>query len=159
MACPETLLQVYDVTNFLDDHPGGDEVLLLAAGKIVHPALLFPLLILESNVENITSNGTCKGLQSWLFAHVAEKDATEDFEDVGHSENARLMMEQYYVGKVDMSTLPEKPNYKPPQQAAAAVLPPQGNQPSGSALKILQFLVPLLILGLAYALQYLRKKD
>ncbi|KAF3439814.1 hypothetical protein FNV43_RR18092 [Rhamnella rubrinervis] len=110
--------KVYDVTNFLDEHPGGDEVLLLAA----------------------------------------EKDATEDFEDVGHSDNARSMMEQYYIGKVDLSTIPEKPNYKPPQQAAAAA-PPQGNQSSGSAVKILQFLVPLLILGLAYALQYLRKKD
>ena len=99
-----------------------------------------------------------KRTTSLSFTHVAEKDATEDFEDVGHSDNARSMMEQYYVGKVDVSTVPEKPNYKPPQQAAVAA-PPQGNQSFGSAVKILQFLVPLLILGLAYSLQYLRKKD
>lgn len=36
IACAEPLLQVYDVTNFLDEHPGGDEVLLLAVGKIMH---------------------------------------------------------------------------------------------------------------------------
>ncbi|XP_015888784.1 cytochrome b5 [Ziziphus jujuba] len=109
--------KVYDVTSFLEEHPGGDEVLLLAA----------------------------------------EKDATEDFEDVGHSDSAKEMMGKYYVGKVDLSTIPEKPNYKPPSQPAAL----QHNQSSGSgsAVKILQFLVPLLILGLAYALQYLRKKD
>ena len=27
------LLQVYDVTPFLDDHPGGDEVLVTATGN------------------------------------------------------------------------------------------------------------------------------
>ena len=27
------LVQVYDVTPFMDDHPGGDEVLLAATGK------------------------------------------------------------------------------------------------------------------------------
>lgn len=29
-----SLLQVFDVTKFLDDHPGGDEVLLSATGKL-----------------------------------------------------------------------------------------------------------------------------
>lgn len=27
--------QVYDVTKFLEDHPGGDEVLLSSTGKLV----------------------------------------------------------------------------------------------------------------------------
>jgi hypothetical protein len=29
--------QVYDVTNFLDEHPGGAEVMMEVAGKVVHP--------------------------------------------------------------------------------------------------------------------------
>jgi len=51
---------VYDVTEFLNDHPGGEEVLLEQSGK----------------------------------------DATEDFEDVGHSSDARETMEKYKVGEL-----------------------------------------------------------
>lgn len=29
-------MQVYDVSSFMDDHPGGDEVLISATGKISH---------------------------------------------------------------------------------------------------------------------------
>jgi len=49
---------VFDVTKFLDEHPGGEEVLLEQAGK----------------------------------------DATENFEDVGHSTDARELMKEYKVG-------------------------------------------------------------
>ncbi|NXN61133.1 CYB5B protein, partial [Rynchops niger] len=52
--------RVYDVTRFLEEHPGGEEVLLEQAGK----------------------------------------DATESFEDVGHSTDARDMLQQYYIGEV-----------------------------------------------------------
>ncbi|XAR53926.1 hypothetical protein NMG60_11028869 [Bertholletia excelsa] len=106
--------KVYDVTPFLDDHPGGDEVLLTAT----------------------------------------EKDATDDFEDVGHSDSAREMMSQYYIGEIDPSTLPQKEQYKPPPKAA-----PSANEGPGILLKILQFILPLLILGLAFALQKYGKKE
>lgn len=49
---------VYDVTKYLDDHPGGKDVLLEAAGT----------------------------------------DATEAFEDVGHSDEAREQLDPYYIG-------------------------------------------------------------
>ncbi|KAL2905358.1 Cytochrome b5 isoform A [Bienertia sinuspersici] len=55
--------KVYDVTTYLDEHPGGDDVLLTATGK----------------------------------------DATEDFEDAGHSQDARDLMEKYLVGELDPS--------------------------------------------------------
>lgn len=51
---------VYDVTAFLNEHPGGEEVLLELAGR----------------------------------------DATESFEDVGHSSDARQMMEPYKIGEI-----------------------------------------------------------
>jgi len=51
---------VYDVTEFLEEHPGGEEVLLEQAGK----------------------------------------DATENFEDVGHSTDARTLMKQYQIGEL-----------------------------------------------------------
>uniref|UniRef100_A0A8C5TP10 Cytochrome b5 type B n=1 Tax=Malurus cyaneus samueli TaxID=2593467 RepID=A0A8C5TP10_9PASS len=52
--------RVYDVTRFLEEHPGGEEVLLEQAGR----------------------------------------DATESFEDVGHSSDAREMLKQYYIGEL-----------------------------------------------------------
>ncbi|XP_068629944.1 cytochrome b5 [Battus philenor] len=54
---------VYDVTSFLEEHPGGEDTLLEAAGK----------------------------------------DATEAFEDVGHSNDARELLNKYKIG-----TLPGK---------------------------------------------------
>ncbi|CAG0919861.1 unnamed protein product [Notodromas monacha] len=51
---------VYDLTKFLEEHPGGEEVLLEQGGKI----------------------------------------ATEAFEDVGHSTDARDLMKNYIVGEI-----------------------------------------------------------
>mmetsp|Transcript_21059 Transcript_21059/g.53322 ORF Transcript_21059/g.53322 Transcript_21059/m.53322 type:complete len:126 (+) Transcript_21059:89-466(+) len=50
--------RVYDVTSFLEEHPGGDEVLLSVGGK----------------------------------------DGTQDFDDVGHSSDARELLKKYYIG-------------------------------------------------------------
>lgn len=112
------LMQVYDVTPFLDDHPGGDEVLVTAT----------------------------------------EKDATTDFEDIGHSDSATEMMEKYFVGEVDTNTLPAQvtssSSVRPPTQA-----PVYNNQSSGFVVKILQYIVPLLILAFAFGLQYYGKKS
>jgi len=74
---------------------------------------------------------------------------------VGHSDSAIEMMEKYFVGKVDTSTLPAKVNHSLPQPTQAGGA---GNQSSGFVVKILQFLLPFLILGLAFALQYYGKK-
>ncbi|XP_066581576.1 cytochrome b5-like isoform X2 [Prorops nasuta] len=52
--------KVYDVTKFLNEHPGGEEVLLEQAGR----------------------------------------DGTEPFEDIGHSMDARQMMEPYKIGEL-----------------------------------------------------------
>ena len=55
--------QVCDVTCFLNEHPGGEEVLL----------------------------------------EQARGDATESFEDVGHSSEAREVLKQYYIGDVPLN--------------------------------------------------------
>ncbi|XP_003627519.2 cytochrome b5 isoform X4 [Medicago truncatula] len=109
--------KVYDVTPFLDDHPGGDEALLSATGK----------------------------------------DATTDFEDVGHSDSATEMMEKYYVGEFDANTLPVEARNNPTAPIQASTI--NSNQSSGVLLKFLQYLVPLLILGVAFALQYYGKRS
>ncbi|XP_022959033.1 cytochrome b5-like [Cucurbita moschata] len=104
--------KVYNVTEFLEDHPGGDEVLLSGTGK----------------------------------------DATDDFEDVGHSESARETMNKYYVGDIDISTIPERLTYTASKQ-------PHYNQDKTTEfiVKLLQFLVPLAILGLAVGIRFYSK--
>ncbi|XP_038662324.1 cytochrome b5 [Scyliorhinus canicula] len=66
-SCKSTWLvlhdKVYDVTKFLEEHPGGEEVLFEQAGG----------------------------------------DATESFEDVGHSSDARDMLKQYFIGELDLA--------------------------------------------------------
>ncbi|XP_027093541.2 cytochrome b5 [Coffea eugenioides] len=106
--------KVYDVTKFLEDHPGGDEVLLSATGK----------------------------------------DATDDFEDVGHSTSARAMMDEMCVGEIDTSTIPSRTKYTPPNQ-------PHYNQDKTSefVIKLLQFLVPLIILGVAVGIRFYTKSS
>lgn len=62
---------VYDVTEFLNEHPGGEEVLIEQGGK----------------------------------------DATEAFEDVGHSSDARERMKKYKIGELlesERKVIPEK---------------------------------------------------
>ncbi|KAH0619732.1 hypothetical protein JD844_000676 [Phrynosoma platyrhinos] len=66
--------RVYDVTRFLDEHPGGEEVLLEQAGR----------------------------------------DATESFDDVGHSMDAKEMLKQYLIGEVHPSD--QKPDTSKPEQ-------------------------------------------
>ncbi|KAH3772762.1 cytochrome b5-like [Dreissena polymorpha] len=62
--------KVYDVTKFLEEHPGGEEVLLEQAGG----------------------------------------DATDAFEDVGHSTDARELMKDYLVGEIVESERKNKEN-------------------------------------------------
>lgn len=71
--------RVYDITRFLNEHPGGEEVLLEQAGV----------------------------------------DASESFEDVGHSSDAREMLKQYYIGDVHPSDLkPGSGRQDPPEKNA-----------------------------------------
>lgn len=104
--------RVYDVTKFLEDHPGGDDVLLSATGK----------------------------------------DATDDFEDVGHSSTARALMDEFYVGDIDTATIPTSVKYTPPRQ-------PHYNQDKTPEfiIKLLQFLVPLIILAVAVGVRFYTK--
>ncbi|XP_076930295.1 cytochrome b5-like [Bidens hawaiensis] len=102
--------KVYDVTPFMEDHPGGSEVLLAATGK----------------------------------------DATADFEDIGHSHEAIGMMDKYCIGKPleHATAVPLKCNY-----AGAKSTDNKPYKTSQLAVKILQFLVPLFVFILAFAVR------
>ena len=71
----------------------------------------------------------------------AGKDASVDFSDVGHSPAAFEMMNKYYVGEIDQSTIPVKRSYY-------EKLYNSENTPQ-LMLTVLLFLVPIIILGFA----------
>ncbi|XP_076255640.1 cytochrome b5 isoform X1 [Rhynchophorus ferrugineus] len=96
---------VYDVTSFLNEHPGGEEVLLEQAGK----------------------------------------DATEAFEDVGHSSDAREKMKSFQVGTLVAS------ERKPEQPKKSAVDWKETGESSDSSLK--SWVIPI-ALGLVATLIY-----
>lgn len=136
--------QVYDVTKFLEDHPGGDEVLLSSTGILRNQACIsFSYSLLPYPCHS-----------SWAIDGITGKDATEDFDDVGHSDSAKKMLDDMYMGEIDKSTIPSKKKYTPPNQ-------PQYNQDKTSdfIVKLLQFLVPLIILGLAVGVRIYTKKS
>lgn len=97
--------------------------------------------------------GFLYGVDFWNFDCLTGKDATNDFEDVGHSDDARKMMDKYYIGEIDASTVPLKHAYVPPQQT-----PYNPDKTPEFVIKILQFLVPLLILGLAFVVRHYTKE-
>lgn len=136
----------------MEDHPGGDEVLLSSTGNYVVKDIqtwIFPLFFEIVSINNSIGQHGFIDYCPYLFTG---KDATDDFEDVGHSSSARAMMDDFYIGEVDTSTIPAKSKYTPPKQ-------PQYNQDKTPefVIKLLQFLVPLLILGLAFGVRFYTK--
>ncbi|CAA0841614.1 Cytochrome b5 isoform B [Striga hermonthica] len=96
--------KVYDVTKFLEDHPGGDEVLVSSTGK----------------------------------------DATAEFDDVGHSHEAWAMLEKFYVGELNKSSIASK----------GAVSLQGYNRKSKKKMYIIyliKFLLPLILFNLLLA--------
>ncbi|PKY03293.1 cytochrome b5 [Aspergillus campestris IBT 28561] len=72
--------KVYDVSAFVDEHPGGEEVLLDVAGQ----------------------------------------DATEAFEDVGHSDEAREILDGMFVGNVKRLPGDPEPRAHTPAPSASS---------------------------------------
>ncbi|KAG9445798.1 hypothetical protein H6P81_011926 [Aristolochia fimbriata] len=110
--------KVYDVTGFLEEHPGGDDVLIKAS---------------------------------------EEGDATEAFEEVGHSSTATSMLTSYQVGVIDGSTSGEadKPRAKEQEQVFVPAKRVEAGPPPSPFSGLSHLLVPLLVLGLALGALYL----
>lgn len=72
---------------------------------------------------------------------------------MGHSSTAKAMLDEYYVGDIDSATVPTKTKLVTPAKQT------ESNQDKSSdvVIKILQFLVPLLILGLALGIRFYTK--
>eukprot|EP01116_Phalansterium_solitarium_P012047 TRINITY_DN279_c0_g1_i1.p1 TRINITY_DN279_c0_g1~~TRINITY_DN279_c0_g1_i1.p1 ORF type:complete len:133 (+),score=32.12 TRINITY_DN279_c0_g1_i1:68-466(+) len=100
---------VYDITKFLDSHPGGEDVLLSVAGR---------------------------------------EDSTSDFEDVGHSEEARNTMKEYLIGEI----LPSQKKAAAGAKSSAAVKSGSSAASAGGAGP--SYALPLIVVGLALLFYY-----
>ncbi|KAH9951723.1 hypothetical protein B0H21DRAFT_717210, partial [Amylocystis lapponica] len=99
----------YDVTKFIDEHPGGDEVIL---------------------------------------QRPVSKDATEAFEDVGHSDEARDILKGLLVGEFEKNgVLKTKGGFSSSSQSSTVNTAVQ----QGSNL---MYFVPLAMLGAYFAWRY-----
>eukprot|EP00891_Asterochloris_glomerata_P002688 jgi/Astpho2/2688/e_gw1.00050.210.1_t len=107
--------KVYNVTDFLDEHPGGFDIIISATGK-------------------------------------SALDATEDFEEIGHSNSAREMLDKYEIGKFEGGSA------APAEKQVASTATPQTSQ--SSSLKSIMPLLPIIVIALAVLLGIqLLKKD
>ncbi|KAL2001165.1 hypothetical protein VTN02DRAFT_2148 [Thermoascus thermophilus] len=108
--------KVYDITKYLEEHPGGSPVLLEVAGT----------------------------------------DATEAFEETGHSEEARELLEDFYIGDLPSQEHAEgveiyRPNFEAVPQVAA-VIPVKRTQ--RSLARVFKTLVKLGLLGALSTVAY-----
>ncbi|GAO14579.1 uncharacterized protein UV8b_05358 [Ustilaginoidea virens] len=107
--------KIYDCTQFLDEHPGGEEVLLDCAGQ----------------------------------------DATEAFEDVGHSDEARETLDKIQVG-----VLKRQPGDPAPKTSAHTTSTSSQGGSDNTGLGIGIYLILLIGGALGYfAFQYMAKQE
>lgn len=104
--------KVYDITQFLDEHPGGEDILLESSGR----------------------------------------DATREFEDVGHSDEARAQLDELVIGDFREPTEEELEKAKAAAEQNMEAVKPES---SGTSFltSIAKWLVPIVIVGVALVLR------
>lgn len=102
--------KVYDVTSFLLEHPGGDDILIDSSGR----------------------------------------DATREFEDVGHSSDARSQLDDLFIGDLREPTAEEVEKAEEEAKSRGEAI--QG-EAGGLGTSVVKWLLPLMLIGVAYLLR------
>ena len=113
--------KVLDVTGFLDEHPGGFDILISSTGwSAFFDQLAAFLCVLEQPASPLLAHASpracwlCQGesaqthhlvllsvsTRSWWNAG---KDASEDFDEIGHSKAAQEMLDKWVIGDFEVS--------------------------------------------------------
>ncbi|XP_077227720.1 cytochrome b5, seed isoform-like [Tasmannia lanceolata] len=108
--------KVYDVTKFLEEHPGGEDVLIQVSGR----------------------------------------DATEAFEEIGHSVSAISLMSNYLVGVAEKGSDGDEDEDEMEEKAGLATKKLQETKTS-SSMSFFELILPLLVIGLALAWYFYSK--
>lgn len=93
--------KVYDVTDFLEEHPGGYDIILTSAGRAeaLAPAWAGGRACAAMRAGASTRGARRKHLMIPCPCCYTGKDSTQDFEEIGHSNSAREILEKYIIGK------------------------------------------------------------
>ncbi|KAG2191002.1 hypothetical protein INT46_010833 [Mucor plumbeus] len=87
-------------------------------------------LIIEGKVYNVTTFAADHPGGELAIYEEAGKDATESFNDIGHSEAAHEWLKDYYIGDLEGSQQPEEKEQEELKQEAVTQVPVQ--KPKGS---------------------------
>lgn len=102
--------KVYDVTAFLEEHPGGYDIIVSTTGR----------------------------------------DATRDFEEIGHSNQAKKLLDKYMVGTFEGGdSAPAGGGHTATKSAAAAAAAPKS-----AGMRMFHVILPILILIIALGLNF-----
>ncbi|CDF35315.1 unnamed protein product [Chondrus crispus] len=104
--------KVYDTTDFLLEHPGGDDIVVESSGR----------------------------------------DATREFEDVGHSGEARAQLEDLLIGTLRDPT-PEETERAEDEARKSGEKPAAADAGSAMLKTIAGWVLPIVLVGLAYLLR------
>lgn len=105
--------KVYNVTSFLQDHPGGEDILVDSSGR----------------------------------------DATREFEDVGHSEDARAQLKELYIGDLRPATEEELAQAQEEAKNRGESTDVDGSSGNSIASSLVKWLFPFVLIGVAYILR------
>lgn len=112
-----------DVTKFLEEHPGGEEVIVEVAGK----------------------------------------DATKEFDAIGHSKEAQSLVQKYQVGVLQGATV-EKVDYKDvvekePKNNEMSAFVIKDDSTTSKSVVFFEFFVPILVATLYFGYRCLTRED
>lgn len=102
---------MYDVTSFLLEHPGGDDILIDSSGR----------------------------------------DATREFEDVGHSGEARGQLSRLLIGELREPT--EEELEKAAEESRLRGEAQKASGSPGMFSSVAKWLLPIVLIGVAYVLR------
>ena len=118
MKHPAAMLQVYDGTPFMKDHPGGADSILIVAGQVQRLGLAVCTTWLEQLTNVYLPAGKpivcCAATSMWQRCHVHaqlnrfaahSQDASDEFNAI-HSSKAKAQLDDFLLGELTTDGIP-----------------------------------------------------
>ncbi|XP_011203218.2 cytochrome b5 isoform X1 [Bactrocera dorsalis] len=92
-------------------------------------------IIIEGKVYDVTKFRNEHPGGEETLDEVGGRDATRDFQDVGHSQEAKQMLKKYYIGDLEVDKTCKLPVSTTPTPSLPPQLPPTTTQSSANIVK------------------------